>query len=167
MIKKPPAFAGLAQLLTDAVVAQIDGGIHVVVLFTGGEVQVLSGEQYVGLGAAAFHGKRDQKFGILVADHALNLLEALEGVILQGIGRGEIAENNFDLHKQFLPRPGREREYPAFMGRKDLEHRSSALKKETSIERDEGPVSVRYERRDPSLKFSFSVSQGICFPRRA
>ena len=111
------AFAGLAELLAKAVIAEVDGGVHIVVLFAGNEVHVLAAELDIDAGSTAFHGEGDEELGFLFIHHALNLLEALQGIVLQGIGRGKIAENDFYLHKLILPRENRDAGRTRVMGR--------------------------------------------------
>ena len=111
------AFTGLAELLAKAVVAEVDSGIHVVVLFVGNEVHVLAVELDINAGSTAFHGEGDEELGFLIIDHTLNLLEALQGIVLQGIGRGKIAENDFYLHKLIRPRENRDAGRTRVMGR--------------------------------------------------
>ena len=88
------AFAGLAELLADAVVAEVDSGVHIVVLFAGGKV-FAAGEDDIDTRTTTPHGQRYQPLGLFVITHAVDLLEALDGVILQGISGGKIAENDF------------------------------------------------------------------------
>ena len=125
------AFAGLAELLAKAIIAEVDGGIHIVVLFAGNEVNVLAGELDVNAGGAAFHGKGDEELGFLFIDHAFSLLEALQGVVLQGIGRGKIAENDFYLHKLILPRENRDAGRARVMGRVERKREGFLLLKIT------------------------------------
>jgi hypothetical protein len=125
------AFAGLAELLAEAVVHEVDSGIHIVVLFIGNEVHVLASELDIHTGGAAFHGEGGEELGFFVIDHALDLLEALKGIVLQGIGRGKIAENDFYLHKLILPRENRDAGRARVMGRVERKREGFLLLKIT------------------------------------